>query len=226
MLRSLGKVPRGIRRNLTAMTALTLAIAGAALLSVGPVREELQNLSGAFPEALDSEAKTVVEVRSGERRATGFAAGEHGYYVTALHVLDGEQSAVLVLQHGETEAGLALGNDKGDVAVLEPGEAGRTAGLETGDSQRLQPGQDVRVWVRRWGRTVEAPATVVQATREELVLRGDFHVGDSGAPVVNEHNQAVGMVTAKMLEKERTVVAAGSGAMRRSLDAAEAGLRQ
>jgi putative serine protease PepD len=168
--------------------------------------------AGALPDAQTGAAlvlPSVVDVRAGTSRGSGFAIDNEGHIVTNSHVVQGFSRVLVRTSDGVETTGRVVGTDPGtDVAVLEV--AGNPPPAATlGVSSALRIGQPVIAVGAPLGLTSTVTAGIVSATdrtarlgpgmQSELQMvqtDASINPGNSGGPLATLQGQVVGMNTA------------------------------
>jgi S1-C subfamily serine protease len=170
---------------------------------------------GAGPGVVD-----VLVARPGgvPEHATGFVAGD-GRVVTVAHVLD--------------DGGAVSVGDGGTARVLRVDRAADLALLATDAAGAAQAGRGVRVVTAGGAEPVEVRRRIVARVRDSagsqvysrraLELAGDIAAGDSGAPVVDEDGELLGVVFARSRRHDGTAYAVDASAVDRLLAPANGG---
>ena len=169
-----------------------------------------------------SEDRATAELEVDGRRAKAFAANPDGLYLTAFHALEGAEEAQLREWAGSRKtARLKHYNERMDIAVLQV-EATPTYRLDIADERLPQAGDELDVRIERYGVPWLEPARVLEVSSSALLLETRLSAGDSGAPVKDREGRVVGMITAKVLDEENTVLAVGTYHLLQALQAARA----
>lgn len=155
--------------------------------------------------------------------ATGFVVAP-GRVLTVAHVLD-PQRRLVVRAGGRTLAGRLLRKDSQDDLALV-GVTGLHAGAPARLGRAASGGTPLRILVQRNGRGVVLDARLrrpIRATlsgpnsrpytRPALELRAHVALGDSGAPVVDDHDRVVGVLFARASNAAPTAYAVDATAL-------------
>jgi S1-C subfamily serine protease len=155
--------------------------------------------------------------------ATGFVVAP-GRVLTVAHVLDPRRRLV-VRAGGRTLAGRLLRKDsKDDLALV--GVAGLHARTPARLGRAASDGTPLRILVQRNGRGAVLDARLTRPiratlsgpnsgpyTRPALELRARVALGDSGAPVVDDHDRVVGVLFARASSASPTAYAVDATAL-------------
>lgn len=152
---------------------------------------------------------SVVQIRAGNARGSGFAIDDDGHIMTNHHVVAGAGRVEVQLADGRVVGGAVLGSDpNADIAVVEiPGTAISSA--ELGVSAGLQIGQPVIAVGSPLGLSSTVTAGIVSATDRPAGLGGpgrprqpmiqtdaSINPGNSGGPLADLDGRVVGVNTA------------------------------
>lgn len=142
---------------------------------------------------------------------TGVIASENGYIITNTHVIDGGETAKVVLSDGKEYDALLVGFDaSSDVALLKIDAAGLPA-AEFASSSTLMVGDSVAAIGNPLGQNLSLTMTrgIVSALNREISYNGttmsliqtdaSINEGNSGGPLFNERGQVVGITNMKMI---------------------------
>lgn len=142
---------------------------------------------------------------------TGVIASENGYIITNTHVIDGGETAKVVLSGGKEYDALLVGFDaSSDVALLKIDAAGLPA-AEFASSSTLMVGDSVAAIGNPLGQNLSLTMTrgIVSALNREISYNGttmsliqtdaSINEGNSGGPLFNERGQVVGITNMKMI---------------------------
>ena len=142
---------------------------------------------------------------------TGVIASENGYIITNTHVIDGGETAKVVLSSGKEYDALLVGFDaSSDVALLKIDAAGLPA-AEFASSSTLMVGDSVAAIGNPLGQNLSLTMTrgIVSALNREISYNGttmsliqtdaSINEGNSGGPLFNERGQVVGITNMKMI---------------------------
>lgn len=142
---------------------------------------------------------------------TGVIASENGYIITNTHVIDGGETAKVVLSGGKEYDALLVGFDaSSDVALLKIDAAGLPS-AEFASSSTLMVGDSVAAIGNPLGQNLSLTMTrgIVSALNREISYNGttmsliqtdaSINEGNSGGPLFNERGQVVGITNMKMI---------------------------
>jgi 2-alkenal reductase len=147
-------------------------------------------------------------VPGGTAEGSGFIIDRRGDIVTNNHVLENAQSLTVVFSDGhKTGAQLIRSDPAGDLAVVHV-SAAVPGVLSFGDSNALQPGEPVLAIgsalgdyrntvtsgvVSALGRTITEPNAV--QLHDMVQTDAAINQGNSGGPLINSHDQVIGVNT-------------------------------
>ncbi|MEE4025994.1 trypsin-like peptidase domain-containing protein [Gordonia sp. PKS22-38] len=152
---------------------------------------------------------SVVQIRAGAARGSGFAIDDDGHIMTNHHVIAGNNRVEVQLADGRVVGGTVLGSDPAtDIAVVEiPGAAIRSADL--GISAGLRIGQPVIAVGSPLGLSSTVTAGIVSAVDRSAGVGGpgrprqpmiqtdaSINPGNSGGPLADLDGRVVGVNTA------------------------------
>ena len=142
---------------------------------------------------------------------TGVIASENGYIITNTHVIDGGETAKVVLSDGKECDALLVGFDaSSDIALLKIDATGLPA-AEFASSSTLSVGDSVAAIGNPLGQNLSLTMTrgIVSALNREISYNGttmsliqtdaSINEGNSGGPLFNERGQVVGITNMKMI---------------------------
>ena len=201
--------------------------ASAADINIPPVEERgsLSIINGAEGADLDfsviyekcSPSVVGIKVFSGEKGedyyawGSGVIASQDGYIITNTHVIDGGDSATVVLYDGsEHEARLAGYDSTSDIAVIKIDADGLTA-AEFASSSTLSVGDSVAAIGNPLSPDLRLTMTrgIVSALNREISYNGttmtliqtdaSINEGNSGGPLFNSRGQVIGITNMKMI---------------------------
>jgi trypsin-like peptidase len=210
------RLDRVDNRNDQVAAALTVERERSAQLTDRTSRLEKQ-LAGVFdPEAISSTVlPSVFRVRAGEFTGTAFSIGDKATAGTAnlltnFHVVESVWSAgdrKVFLERGKDQisATIVRVNADKDLALLRANR--KIAGL-TAAPATVKPGQQVVVVGAPLGLEDSVTTGVVSAFRQDtqdgptIQFDAPINPGNSGGPVVNAHDEVIGLATAKARDAE------------------------
>lgn len=148
--------------------------------------------------------ESVVVVRAGNSKGTGFYISEDGYIMTNYHVIDDLPSMITVtFQDGTSYRAKVVEEDPDiDIAILQiDGEEGQRPVLEFEDS--WESGLSVYIignplffnFIANRGHVLDL-TTVKSKDDPMLMIDAPIYKGNSGSPVINEDGKVVGVVYA------------------------------
>ncbi len=142
---------------------------------------------------------------------SGVIASADGYIITNTHVIDGGDSAKVVLSDGSEYDALLVGFDaSSDIALLKIDAAGLPA-AEFASSSTLSVGDSVAAIGNPLGQDLSLTMTrgIVSALNREMTYNGtsmsliqtdaSINEGNSGGPLFNDRGQVVGITNMKMI---------------------------
>lgn len=145
---------------------------------------------------------SVVGVRAGGGRGTGFIVADNGLIATNLHVVDHSPTAEVNVNGGElVGARIVFADTALDLALLAPDTPLGPPPLPLGDSEALAPGDPVVAVGHPMGLDATVTRGIVSATarrrRGVTYLQTDaaLNPGNSGGPLVDRRGHVVGMNT-------------------------------
>lgn len=210
--------PRAPRRALLVTTCVLLSAtagAGAGLLvgyAVSPpfVQQAAPGVPGTVPDAQSAAATilpSVVDIRAGNGRGSGFVIDGEGRVMTNSHVVAGASRVLVGFADGRQSAARVVGTDAAtDIAVVQvAGQSAPAAPL--GVSSALRIGQPVIAVGAPLGLSSSVTAGIVSALDRTARLGGQsgqtmvqtdasINPGNSGGPLANLQGQVVGVNTA------------------------------
>jgi len=153
-------------------------------------------------------AVVMVEVEDG--MSSGMIIDKLGYILTCYHVVEGIQSATVILMGGGQYQGTVVGKDElGDYAIIKITASGFDFPVVTlGNSDKLEIGEDVMAVGYSLG--LEGGVTVskgiISAFRHEEGMRyvqtdAAINPGNSGGPLINLNGDVIGMATFKVVHE-------------------------
>jgi broad specificity phosphatase PhoE len=150
-----------------------------------------------------------VERRKGEHAGTGFRVAVDGVVVTGAHVVGNVDEVTVVLNDGARRAARVLGRaPEAGIAVLELDDDSRLPAMHSGSGlAEARVGDSVLAVGSRRGRGRAVLSATIEALRVPVRLRGGGRLqalaidaairpAQSGAPLVNERGEVLGVVTA------------------------------
>lgn len=165
---------------------------------------------GAVPDAQTAAAAllpSVVDIRAGNSRGSGFVIDDQGRVMTNSHVVQGYRRVAVAYADGRESMARVVGTDPAtDIAVLEvAGPAPAAAAI--GTSSVLRIGQPVIAVGAPLGLSSSVTAGIVSATDRTARLGGQpglpmvqtdasINPGNSGGPLANLQGQVIGVNTA------------------------------
>ncbi|MFN3006767.1 S1C family serine protease [Mycolicibacterium wolinskyi] len=211
------RAPRRALLVTACLVAGAVAGAGAGLMAGGAdvatvIRQQPPATagSGAVPDAQAAAAAllpSVVDIRAGNSRGSGFVIDDQGRVMTNNHVVQGYSRVSVAYADGRESAARVVGTDPAtDIAVLEvAGSAPAAAAL--GTSSALRIGQPVIAVGAPLGLSSSVTAGIVSATDRTARLGGQpglpmvqtdasINPGNSGGPLANLQGQVIGVNTA------------------------------
>jgi serine protease Do len=187
-------------------------------------REEL-SLQQLYSRCADS----VVGIKASTDGSLGYAWGTgivmtmDGYILTNEHVIDGTDSAVVVLSDGSEYPALLVGEDvQTDIALLKI-DAPPLHAAEFGDSSEMQVGDPVAAIGNPLSDTFTNSLTngIISAINRDVSVNGRkmtllqtnaaLNEGNSGGPLLNMYGQVVGITNMKMVNNYSDVTVEGIG---------------
>ena len=215
-----------VRRSIIGCVALLLATSlyGEPGNDDDPVElspQEIVQIAG------DSVVLIEVQGNAGSTQGTGFLVNSNGSIATCLHVIDGATSIVVSLRDGTRveEVAVRAFDVQSDLALLAvdlPRDDSSWAVVELGDSEAIEPGAPILVISNPMGLEHTATEGIVSAWRKPedselqkpcgesplklalpqggaLQISATISPGSSGAPVLNDRAEAIGVATSGVL---------------------------
>ena len=153
-------------------------------------------------------AVVMVEVEDG--MGSGMIIDKLGYVLTCYHVVEGAQSATVILTDGGQYQGTIVGkNEMGDIAIIKITASGIDFPVMTlGSSDKLEIGEEVMAVGYPLG--LEGGATVskgiISAFRYDEGLRyvqtdAAINPGNSGGPLIDLSGNVIGIATFKVVHE-------------------------
>ncbi|MFW0796277.1 trypsin-like peptidase domain-containing protein [Gordonia sp. CPCC 205515] len=152
---------------------------------------------------------SVVQVRAGAARGSGFAFDEAGHVLTNAHVVGGSAAVEVQLANGEQRTARVVGRDPAvDLAVIRLDGTGPPSG-QIGDSSALLVGQPVIAVGSPLGLSSTVTAGIVSAvdrmaslggpagpTQQVVQTDASINPGNSGGPLADLDGRVIGVNTA------------------------------
>lgn len=192
-------------------------------MELAPAGDDELSLQELYQECVD----TIVSIRSyidgqaGYYWSTGIILSEDGLILTNAHVIEGCDSAVVVLQNDlEFEASLVGSDTTSDIAVLKI-EAKDLKPAVFGDSEQLTIGENVAAIGNPLGEEFRATLTngIVSAIDRGISYAGHsmnliqtntaINEGNSGGALFNMYGQVVGVTNMKMMSNYSSIEGIG-----------------
>ena len=179
-----------------------------------------------FQEIYEKVLPSIVGIRAygpdGGATGTGVVLSEEGYIITNFHVIEGAESAEVVLLQGERvlDALLVGGDAANDLAVLKVEGKGFYP-AEFGDSSLLRVGDVALAIGNPLGEELAGTMTdgIISAINRDVNVDGytmsllqttaALNSGNSGGALINDHGQVVGITNLKMEGYDSTVEGLG-----------------
>ena len=153
---------------------------------------------------------SVVQVRTGSARGSGFIIHKDGLVVTNAHVVEGAASVSVRLTSGRTFQGDVLERDTtADLALVQVDGNGRFDAIAVGDPEGVRVGNEVLALGFPVAETIGNDLTVtrgiISSTRtvggvDLLQTDAAINPGNSGGPLVNNDGAVIGVNTARVEE--------------------------
>jgi len=178
---------------------------------VGEVTEFIKETAPTGEDITSAVAKVepaVVMVEVDEDIGTGMIIDESGYILTNNHIVEGVQSAIVILKDGGQFPGLIIGRDEPrDLAIIKIAVSAFNLPIVTlGNSDSLETGKEVIAVGYSLG--LEGSTTIskgiISALRYSDSVRyiqtdAAINPGNSGGPLINLDGEVVGIVTFKFV---------------------------
>jgi putative serine protease PepD len=174
------------------------------------VQQQQPRALGTVPDAQDAAAAvlpSVVDIRAGNSRGSGFVMDPDGRIMTNSHVVEGFSRVLVGFADGRQSAARVVGADAAtDIAVVEVASQPAPAAV-LGMSSALRIGQPVIAVGAPLGLSSSVTAGIVSAVDRVAGRRGQpgqpmvqtdasINPGNSGGPLANLQGQVVGVNTA------------------------------
>ena len=139
---------------------------------------------------------------------SGFIITNDGYIMTNAHVVDGANNIKVTLYSGTSYDATVVGSDLGyDIAVLKI-EANGLSPVTLGDSSKINVGDSALVIGNPLGElTFSMSSGIISCANRTINVSGapyhmiqvdtSINAGNSGAPLLNEYGEVIGVVSAK-----------------------------
>ena len=192
-------------------------------MSLAPAGKTEMSLQEIYQNCVDSivSIRSYIDGEMGYFWGTGIVLSKEGLILTNAHVIEGCDSAVVVLQNDlEFEASL-IGTDRtSDIAVLKI-EAGELTPAVFGDSDKLTVGEGVAAIGNPLGEEFRATLTngIVSAIDRGVNYDGHsmnliqtntaINEGNSGGALLNMYGQVVGVTNMKMMSNYSSIEGIG-----------------
>jgi len=192
-------------------------------LELAPAAKKEQSLQEIYQNCVDSivSIRSYVEGEMGYFWGTGIVLSEDGLILTNAHVIEGCDSAVVVLQNDqEFEASLIGTDSTSDIAVLKI-ESEDLTPAAFGDSEKLSVGESVAAIGNPLGEEFRATLTngIVSAIDRGVSYDGHsmnliqtntaINEGNSGGALLNMYGQVVGVTNMKMMSNYSSIEGIG-----------------
>lgn len=152
----------------------------------------------------------VVRVETEDYIGSGMIIDESGYILTNNHMVEGVQSAIVILKDGGQFSGTVVGRDElRDLAIIKITASGFDFPVVTlGDSDRLETGEEVIAIGYSLG--LEGGTTIskgiISAFRYidsvgYIQTDAAINPGNSGGPLINLNGEVLGIVTFKYVSE-------------------------
>ena len=152
----------------------------------------------------------VVRVETEDSMGSGMIIDKSGYILSNNHIVEGVQSATVILMNGGQFPGTVVERDElRDLAVIKIAVSGFTLPVVTvGNSDKLETGEEVIAIGYSLG--LEGGTTVskgiLSAFRSGDGIRyiqtdAAINPGNSGGPLINSKGEVIGIVTAKIVHE-------------------------
>ena len=150
----------------------------------------------------------VVRVEAGDYIGSGMIIEESGYILTSNHIVEGVQSAIVILKDGGQFSGVVTGRDElRDLAIVKITGSGLDFPVVTlGDSNSLETGEEVIAIGYSLGLVGDTTISkgIISAFRYSDSVRliqtdAAINPGNSGGPLVDSDGEVVGIVTFKFV---------------------------
>jgi len=152
----------------------------------------------------------VVRIETDDYIGSGMIIDESGYILTNNHVVEGVQSATVILKDGGQFSGAVIGRDEfRDLAIIKITASGFSFPAVTlGDSDRLKTREEIIAIGYSLG--LEGEATVSKGIISAFRIVDGVHYvqtdaainpGNSGGPLVDFNGEVIGVATAKVVHE-------------------------
>ena len=192
-------------------------------LELAPPAKKEQSLQEIYRDSVDSivSIRSYIDGEAGYFWGTGIILSEEGLILTNAHVIEGCDSAVVVLQNDQEFEASLIGTDRtSDIAVLKI-EAEDLAPAVFGESDALTVGEAVAAIGNPLGEEFRATLTngIVSAIDRGVSYDGHsmnliqtntaINEGNSGGALLNMYGQVVGVTNMKMMSNYSSIEGIG-----------------